>query len=166
MEQLTHLSSVPEWRADPDLFSLEMTGVEVAENAPHPVRFRGEAVERVQRMVAALHFERGPETLAELFMLMGYGGMLQAAWCRLAEADPAEFPAVMASELMNAGAAMPMDHTVAVWAYLTGDQATLAAIHRGDYYYVLVSGVRKDIDAAVQAYFEYAEEVKIPPTIQ
>lgn len=164
MEQLTHLPAVPEWRADPDLFALEMTGVEVAENAPHPVRFRGDAVERVQRMVAALHFERGPETLAELFMLMGYGGMLQHAWRQVAAASPAEFPAAMAGALMEAGAAMPMDHTVAMWAYLTGDQATLAAIHRRDYYYVLISGVGKDIDAAVASFFEHAMAiVESPP---
>jgi hypothetical protein len=163
MLQLTHLPAVPEWRADPDLFVLEMTGVEVAENAPHPVRFRGEAVERVQRMVEALHFERGPETLAELFMLMGYGGMLQAAWERVAKASTVEFPVVMASELMNAGVAMPMDHSVAVWAYLTSDQATLAGIHRGDYYNELIKGVRRDVEAAIQSFFEHAVVVESQP---
>lgn len=165
MEQLTHLPAVPEWRADPDLFALEMTGVEVAENAPHAIRLRGNAAERVQRMVTALHFERGPENLAELFMLMGYGGMLQHSWLQVAAASPSEFPTAMAGALMETGAAMPMDHTVAVWAYLTGDQARLAAIHRGDYYYVLISGVRKDIDAAVQAFFEHALAIVEPPLL-
>lgn len=164
MEQLTHLPTVPFWRADPDLFALDMAGVEVAENAPHPVRFRGEAVERVQRMVEALHFERGPETLAELFMLMGYGGMLQHLWLQVAKASPEEFPVAMAGALVEAGGAMPKDHSVAVWAYLTSDNATLAAIHRGDYYYVLISGVRKDIDAAVASFFEHAMAiVESPP---
>lgn len=163
MEQLTHLPPVPEWRADPDLFALEMTGVEVAEDAPHRVRFRGESWQRVQRMVEALRFERGPQTLPELFMLMGYGGMLQAAWCRVSEAAPEAVPAAMATELINAGAAMPQDHTVAVWAYLTGDDATLATIHCGDYYSGLVSGVQKDIDAAVKAFFRHAEVVESPP---
>jgi len=162
MLQLTKLLHVPEWRADPDLFALDMTGVEVAENTPHLVRFRGEAVERVQQMAEALHFERGPETLAELFMLMGYGGMLQAAWGRLAEASTDEFPAVMAGALMEAGATMPMDHSVATWAYLTGDDAKLAAIHCGDYYSVLARGVRKGIDAAVESFFEHAVAVESP----
>lgn len=166
MLQLSRLPAVPVWRADSELFALEMSGVEVSENAPHPVRFRGEAVERVQRMVAALHFERGPETLAELFMLMGYGGMLQHAWRQVAAASPAEFPVVMASELMNAGAAMPMGHSVAVWAYLTRDEATLASIHCGEYYNVLVSGVRRHMDAAVQSFIDHAVEVKLPPLIQ
>lgn len=85
---VTTLPAVPQWRTDPDLFALEMTGVEVSERAPHLVRFRGDAIGRVQQMVEALQFERGPETLAELFMLMGYGGMLQAAWLRVAEAPP------------------------------------------------------------------------------
>jgi len=68
----------------------------------------------------------------------------------------------MARALIEAGAAMPADHSVAVWAYLTGDEATLAAIHCSAYYSVLVSGVQKDIDAAVQAFFEHAIAIELP----
>lgn len=156
-------SRLPEWQAEPDLFALAMDGVEVCEERPFRVRFKGAASSRVPHLVAALQFERQPETLGELFALLGYGGMLHESLMLVGQLSGSERDSAITQEVQLASTEYPLDHGAAMLAYLTGDAAVLAECHRGDYYSALVSSMGTAVDDAVRWFLGNAEEVRPPP---
>lgn len=150
-------SCLADWQRDPDLFAFAIDGVEVCDERPWRVRFKGVASSRVPRLVEALQFDRQPETLGELFALMGYGGMLHEALLRLDALPEAERPAAITREVRVASTEFPADHGAAMLAYLTSDLSGLAAIHR-DYYGPLVSTMGEAIDDAVRWFLDNSVE--------
>jgi len=154
-----------DWQRDPDLFALAMDGVEVCDERPWRVRFRGVASGRVPRMVEALQFNRQPETLGELIALMGYGGMLHEALMRLDAQPESERAAAITQEVMRATTEFPADHGAAMLAYLQGDLVALSVIH-GNYYGLLVSSMGNAVEEAVRWFLANAAEVRPPPVLQ
>lgn len=160
-------SRLPDWQRDPDLFAVHVDGVEVCDEHPWRVRFRGVASGRVPRLVEALQFDRLPETLGELFALLGYGGMLHEALLRVESMPEAERPAAITQEVMRASTEFPADHGAAMLAYLTRDLVALSGIHGDcDYYSVLVSSMGSAVDTAVRWFLDNAAEVRPPPLLQ
>lgn len=146
-----------DWQRDPDLFALAIDGVEVCDERPWRVRFKGVASGRVPRLVEALQFDRQPETLGELFALLGYGGMLHESLIRVEALPEAERPAAITQEVMAASTEYPADHGAAMLAYLLGDMVALSAIH-GDYYGALVSSMGDAIDDMVRWFLDNSDE--------
>lgn len=156
-------SRLADWQRDPDLFALAIDGVEVCDERPWRVQFKGMASGRVPRLVEVLQFDRAPETLGELFALLGYGGMLHEALLRVEALPETERPAAIAREVMVASTEFPADHGASMLAYLTGDAAALEETHRGDFYSSLVSSMGTAVDDAVRWFLSSAEEVRPPP---
>jgi len=158
-------SLLPDWQRDPNLFAIHVDGVEVCNEHPWRVRFKGVASSRVPRLVEALQFDRLPETLGELFALMGYGGMLHEALLRLEALPESERPAAITREVVRASTEFPGDHGAAMLAYLQVDLVALSVIH-SDYYRVLVSSMGTAVDTAVNWFLDNAMEVRPPPLLQ
>lgn len=158
-------SSLPDWQKDPDLFALVVSGVQVLDEYPWRVRFCGSASDQIPRLVEALQFDRPPETLGELFALLGYGGMLHEALLRVERLPVGQRPAAIAEEVRVASTEYPADHGAAMLAYLTQDLVALAEIHR-DYYGSLVSSMGIAIDNAVRWFLDNAEDTDHPRTLQ
>lgn len=158
-------SRLPDWQRDPNLFTIHVDGVEVCNEHPWRVRFKGVASLRVPRLVEALQFDRLPENLGELFALMGYGGMLHAALLRLDGLEGEARARGITVEVRLASTDYPADHGAAMLAYLTGDRDALAEIHR-EYFPVLVSSMGNAIDDAVRWFIDNADEVRPPPVLQ
>lgn len=158
-------SRLADWQRDPDLFALAIDGVEVRDERPWRVRFKGVASSRVPRLVEALQFDRQPETLGELFALMGYGGMLHEALLRVEALPETERPAAITHEVMAASTEFPADHGAAMLAYLQSDLVALAVAH-GDYYDALVSSMGDAVETAVRWFLDNSAEVRPPPLLQ
>lgn len=156
-------SRLADWQRDPDLFALAINGVEVCDERPWRVRFRGVASSKVPRLVEALQFDRLPETLGELFALLGYGGMLHESLMLVGQLSGSEREAAITQEVQLASTEYPLDHGAAMLAYLTGDAAALAECHRGNYYSTLVSSMNTAVDDAVRWFLSNADEVCPPP---
>lgn len=154
-----------DWQRDPDLFALATDGVEVCDERPWRVQFKGAASSRVPRLVEALQFDRAPETLGELFALLGYGGMLHEALLRVRALPESERPAAITHEVMVATTECPADHGAAMLAYLTGDLVALSVIH-GDYFPILVRSMGDAVETAVRWFLDNAAEVRPPPLLQ
>lgn len=163
MQLLT--TALPDWQRDPDLFALQMAGVEVCDERPWRVRFRGSASSRVTQLVELLQFDRLPETLGELFALLGYGGMLHAALLRIEGLEGEAKLRAITEEVKLASTEYPVDHGASMLAYLTGDSQALAEAHR-EYYPVLVSSMGHAIEVAVRWFIDNADEVRPPPVLQ
>jgi len=141
---------------DPDLFAIELAGIGVCDESPHYVRFSSSASSRVSLQVAALQFDRQPETLGELLALLGYGGMLHEALLRVEALPVEERPAAIMREVFVASTEYPADHGAAMLAYLTSDCGALAEIHRG-YFGALVKTMSYAVDEAVRVFLASAE---------
>lgn len=137
----------------------------MCDERPWRVRFRGVASGRIPRLVEALQFDRQPETLAELFALLGYGGMLHEALLRVEALTKSERPAAVTHEVMTASTEFPAYHGAAMLAYLQGDLVALSVIH-SDYYPVLVSSMGDAVETAVRWFLDNAAEVRPPPMLQ
>lgn len=158
-------SSQADWQRDPDLFALQIEGVEVCDERPWRVRFKGVASGRIPRLVEVLQFDRAPETLGELFALLGYGGMLHEALLRIEGLPEAKRPAAITQEVVRASTDYPGDHGAAMLAYLTRDLVALSVIH-SDYYDVLVRSMGDAVEDAVRWFLDNAAEVRPPLLLQ
>jgi len=157
-------SRLSDWQRDPDLFAIAIDGVEVCDERPWRVRFRGVASGRIPRLVEALQFDRAPETLGELFALLGYGGMLHEALLRIDGLPEVKRPAAITREVIRASTEFPGDHGAAMLAYLQGDLVALSVIH-ADYYEVLVQSMGSAVEDAVRWFLDNASEVRPPPLL-
>ena len=153
---------LPDWQRDPDLFAIHVDGVEVCDEPPWRVRFKGMAGGRVLRLVEALQFDRLPETLGELLALLGYGGMLHEALLRIEALPELERPAAITQEVLRASTEFPADHGAAMLAYLTRDLPALSVIH-SDYHAILVRGMGDAVKTAVRWFLDHAAEVRPRP---
>lgn len=158
-------SNLPDWQRDPDLFALVISGVQVLDEYPWRVRFRGTASNRIPRLVEALQFDRAPETLGELFALLGYGGMLHEALLRIERLPVGQRPDAIAEEVRVASTEYPADYGEAMLAYLTRDLVALSVIH-SNYYPILVRSMGDAIDNAVRWFLDNADEAAPSRTLQ